>query len=81
MKLLFNINFARPNCAFSSWQAWKIYFTEESFYLQGILNDINEQDTSFLHCKHKQILPYRVEEVLYRLLPIVFLGFTNTIDF
>ena len=26
---------------------------QESFYRQVILNDINEQDTSFLDCKHK----------------------------
>ena len=26
----------------------KNILTQESFYLQGILNDINEQDTSFL---------------------------------
>ena len=29
---------------------------QESFYLQGILNDINEQDTFFLECKHKQMM-------------------------
>ena len=28
----------------------KYIFTKESFYLQGILNEINEQDTSFLDC-------------------------------
>ena len=31
-------------------------FTQESFYLQGMLNDINEQDTSFLDCKHKHMM-------------------------
>ena len=31
-------------------------FAQESFYLQGILNDINEQDTSFLDCKHKNMI-------------------------
>ena len=29
---------------------------EESFYLQGILNDINVQDTSFLDCIHKHMM-------------------------
>ena len=31
-------------------------FAQESFYLQGILNDINVQDTSFLDCKHKHMM-------------------------
>ena len=30
----------------------KYIFAQESFYLQGILNDINEQETSFCDCKH-----------------------------
>ena len=34
----------------------KYIFTQESFYLQGIIDDINEQDTSFLDCKHKHIM-------------------------
>ena len=34
----------------------KIYFCTESFYLQGILDDINEQGTSFLDCKHKHMM-------------------------
>ena len=33
-----------------------IIFAQESVYLQGILNDINEQDTSFLDCKHKNMV-------------------------
>ena len=42
----------------------KYIFTQESFYLQGMLNDINEQDTYFLDCKHKHMmkngaLPYK----------------------
>ena len=32
------------------------FFAQESFYLQGILNDINEQDTCFLDCKHKNMI-------------------------
>ena len=27
-----------------------------TFYLQDILDDINEQDTSFLNCKHKHMM-------------------------
>ena len=34
----------------------KYIFTQESFCLQGILDDINEQDTSFLDCKHKHMM-------------------------
>ena len=34
----------------------KYIFAQESFYLQGIFNDINEQDTSFLDCKHKRMM-------------------------
>ena len=31
------------------------FFAQESFCVQGILDDINEQDTSFLDCKHKHM--------------------------
>ena len=42
---------------FSFWQAWKIYFyTRKFLYLQVILNDTNEQDTSFLDCIHKHMI-------------------------
>ena len=63
----------------------KYIFTQESCYLQDILNDINEQDTSFLDCKHKHMMksgapPHKVR-VLYRLLPIEFHGFTSRTDF
>ena len=34
----------------------KYIFTQQSFYLQGILNDINKQDTSLLDCKHKHTM-------------------------
>ena len=34
----------------------KYIFTQESFYLQAILNDINEQDTYCLDCKHKHMM-------------------------
>ena len=34
----------------------KYIFAQESFYLQGILKDINEEETSFLDCKHKHMI-------------------------
>ena len=63
----------------------KYIFTQGNFYLQGILKDINEQDTCFLNCKHKHMMksgaPPDQVGVLYRLLPIEFHGFTSRIDF
>ena len=54
----------------------------ENFYLQGILNDINEQDIS-IFCKHKHMVqigaPPDKFEVLYHLLPIEFYGFKSRI--
>ena len=48
-----------------------IFFAQESFYLQGVLDDINEQGTSFLDCKHKHMMkggaPPDKFEVLYRM--------------
>ena len=62
-----------------------IYLTQKISYLQGILNDINEQDTSFLDCKHTHMMkigaPPDKVGVLYRMLPIEFHGFTSRIDF
>ena len=37
----------------------KYIFAQDCFYLQGILDDINEQDTSFLDCKHKHMMKSR----------------------
>ena len=63
----------------------KYIFTQESFYLQGILNDINEQYTYFLNCKHKHMVksgaPSDKVRVLYWLFPIEFHGITSMIDF
>ena len=57
-RLLFNINYyfdcKTRLCLIVHGRLEKIFFAQESFYLQGILNDINEQDTSFLDCKHKR---------------------------
>ena len=43
-------------CLFVPGRHGKYIFTQESFYLQGILDDINEQGTSFLDCKHKHMM-------------------------
>ena len=49
----------------------KYISAKEGFCLQGILNDINEQDTSFLDCKHKHMMkcgaPPDKFGVLYRM--------------
>ena len=62
----------------------KYIFAEEFFYLQGILNDINEQDTFFLVCKHKNMsgngAPPDKFSVLYCLPHFVFLGFTAVLS-
>ena len=48
---------ARSDCALYFLAGMRKYiFAQESFYLEGILNDINEQDTSFLDCKHKHMM-------------------------
>ena len=56
----------------------KYIFAEESFNLQGILDDINEQarqDTSFLDCKHKHMMKSRTPSdkfgVLYHMVTMV----------
>ena len=61
----------------------KYIFTQERFYLQGILNNINEQDISFRKQKHmvKRGAPPDKVRVLHPLLPIEFHGFTSRIDF
>ena len=54
----------------------KYILTQGSFYLQGLLNGIDEQDTSFLDCKHRNMMksgaPPDKFGVLYCLLPIEF---------
>ena len=62
----------------------KYFYTRKFQSTSDILNDIIEQGTSFLDCKHKHMMksglpPVKVR-VLYRL-PIEFHGFTNRIDF
>ena len=62
----------------------KYIFTQESLYLQGILDDINEQDKSFLECKHKHMVKSRAPPdkvgVLHILLPIEYHGLNSRID-
>ena len=56
----------------------KYIFAQESLYLQGLLDDIKEQNTSFVDCKHKHMMkrgaPPDNLRVLYRMLPIEFHG-------
>ena len=47
-------------------------FTQESFCLQGILDDINEQDTSFLDSKHKHMQKSGAPPEKFRVLPGLF---------
>ena len=60
MALLFNINIKTELkaklCLIIPGMQGQYIFTQESFYLQGTLNNINEQDTSFLDCKHKHMM-------------------------
>ena len=63
----------------------KYVFPQDSFYQHGILNNITEQDTSFLDCKHTHMMKNRASTdkfgVLYRLLATEFHGFNSRIDF
>ena len=62
----------------------KYVFTIKNFYLQGILNDINEQDTSFLILNTNMMnnrAPPDKFGVLHSLLPIEVHSFTSRIDF
>ena len=56
-------------------------FMQQGFYLQGILNNINEQDTSFLDYKHTHMMksgaPPDKVGVLYCMLPTEWHGFTK----
>ena len=76
MALLFNINFYNK-CKTRVYlivpcRHEKIYFAQESFYLPGILNDINEQDTSFLDCKHKHMMKRGAPPDKFRVLYCIF---------
>ena len=69
-------------CLIGPGRQGKYVFIQGNFYLQGILNNINEQDTSFLDRKHKHMmksgaLPDQVG-VLHCLLHIEFHGFSQT---
>ena len=92
MALLFNMNIqteyiliARAIYDIVPGRQGKCIFTQESFCLQGALDDIYEQDTSFLDGKHKHMkkggAPPEKLGVLPGLFPIEFNGFTDRIDF
>ena len=61
-----------------------LLIAQESFYLHGILDDINELDTSFLDYKHKHMVksgaPPDDLESCTIWLPIEFHGFTSRIN-
>ena len=62
----------------------KYIFAQERFYLKGILNDINEKDTSFLDCKNKhdemRSSTSQIRSPCTVCLPIEFHGFTIRIN-
>ena len=87
MALILNINI-QTECmliAVPGRQGKYIFFTQESFCLQGILDDIKELDTSCFDCKYKHMMKSRAPPekfgVLPRLFPMEFHGFTSRIDF
>ena len=85
MALLSNINFyfgcKTKLCLIVPSRQEKMYFCTKSFYLQGILDDLNEQDTSFLDCKHKHMMKSGAPPESCTLwLPIEFNGFTSRIN-
>ena len=72
---------AKPNGALAGKE--NIYFYTGDFYLQDVLNFTNEQDRSFLDCKHKHMMKSGAppDKVLHLQLSIEFIGFTSRIDF
>ena len=78
MAPLFNINFyfdckIRP-CLIVPGRHEILHFAQESFYLQGIFNDINEHDISFLDCKHKHMIECEAPPDKFRVhVPYVYL--------
>ena len=75
MALLSNINFyfdcKTRLCLIVPYRKEKIYFCAKKSYFQCLIDDINEQDTSFLDCKHKHMMksgaPPDKFGVLYRM--------------
>ena len=98
MSLLFNINIQTEYfdinrvyfdcktelCLIAPDRQGKYIFIQESFCLQGILSVINEQDISFLDCKHKHRIKSGAPPDKFRVLPcqipMEFYGFTSRID-
>ena len=60
MALLSNINFyfdcKTRLCLIVPARQGKIYFCTRKFLFTRYINDINEQDTSFVDCKHKHMM-------------------------
>ena len=60
MALLSNLNFyidcKTRLCLVVPGRQEKYIFAQVCFYLQDILDDMNEQETSFLDCKHKHMM-------------------------
>ena len=76
MALLSNINFyfdcKTRLCLIVPARQGKIYFCTRKFLLTRYINDINEQDTSFVDCKHKHMMksgapPDKFEALYYML--------------
>ena len=86
--LLSNINFyfdcKTRVCLIVPGRQEKIYFCTRKFLSTSILDDTNEQDTSFLDCKHKHLMksgaPLTNSESCTLRLPIEFHGFTSKIN-
>ena len=62
-----------------------LFVRKKVFYVPDILNDINEQEASFLDCKHNHMMksgaPPDKDRILHPVLPIELRGFTGRIDF
>ena len=92
MALSFSINIstgyifiAKPNQDLEFLRGKKrMFFSQDSFYFQGLFIYINERDILSPDCQHKHILengaPPDRFDVLYRLLRIEFHGFNSRID-
>ena len=76
MALLFNINLYFDCkirvCLIVPGRYEKFISAQEGFYLQDILNDINQQGTSFLDCKHKYMMKCRAPTDKFKVLYYMF---------
>ena len=89
MALLSSINFyfdcKTRLCLIAPGRQEKIYVCRRKFLSTGILDDINEHDTSFLDCKHKHMMksgaPPDKFGVLYRIVTFRIPWFHKQISF